>query len=163
LPQSPLRLVIDTNVLLSGLVSRTSAARRIVDALQTRKLIPLVSPAVMSEYRAVLLHPDILSRFSELTPKRVISALHRLRYVADEFDSHTVKFELPRDPNDAMFVELAIAGSATHVVTLDADLLSLPTSRTDAGKRFRQRLRNTAILRPADFIAQNQPFFESES
>jgi len=116
----------------------------------------------MSEYRAVLLHPDILSRFSELTPKRVISALHRLRYVADEVDSSSVRFELPRDPNDAMFVELAIAGSATHIVTLDADLLTLPNSRADAGKRFRQRLRKTTIVRPGEFIAQNESLLESE-
>jgi hypothetical protein len=48
----------------------------------------------MAEYRAILSHPDILARFPHLIPKRVISALHRLRYVADEFDSATVRFEL---------------------------------------------------------------------
>jgi predicted nucleic acid-binding protein len=36
-----------------------------------------------------------------------------------------------------MFVELAIAGEATHLITMDADLLSLPTARTGEGKRFR--------------------------
>ena len=117
----------------------------------------------MSEYRAVLLHPDILARFSSLTPKRVLLSLHRLRYIADEFNVSTVKFELPRDPNDAMFLELAIAGSATHLVTPDADLLSLATSRADAGKRFRQRLRSTAIFRPAELIAQNAQLFQPES
>lgn len=100
--------MLDTNVLLSGLASRSSAARQVVDAAQTRKLIPLTSARVLAEYRAVLLHPDILARFFELTPKRIIAALHRLRYLADEFDSSGVRFELPRDPNDAMFIELAM-------------------------------------------------------
>jgi predicted nucleic acid-binding protein len=58
-----------------------------------------------------------------------------------------------------MFVELAIAGEATHLVTLDSDLLSLPTARTDAGKRFRQRLPNLAVQSPQSFIEEwGQPF-----
>ena len=96
----------------------------------------------MSEYRAVLLNPAILARFSNLTPRRVAFALHRLRYVADEYRTIRVNFEFPRDPRDAMFIELAIAGSATHIVTLDPDLLSLPTAppippASDSASSFR--------------------------
>jgi putative PIN family toxin of toxin-antitoxin system len=143
---------VDTNVLLAGLVSASSASQRIVDALETRRAVPLVSPDVLAEYRAVLLHPTIMSRFTNLTPKRVELSLRRLRYVADEYRSVHVKFDFPRDPRDACFVELAIAGSATHIVTLDLDLLSLPTSRSEAGKRFRQRLPITEVLRPAAML-----------
>ena len=82
--------------------------------------------------------------------------LHRLRYIGDEFDTAGIKFRLDRDPNDAMFVELAIAGNATHIVSLDADLLSLPTSHTDDGKRFRQRLGRRKILKPRDFLNQHE-------
>lgn len=80
--------------------------------------------------------------------------LHRLRYLADAFETARVKFRFDRDPNDAMFLELAIAGDATHIITLDTDLLSLPTSHTDDGKRFRQRLHRTAIIRPGEFVVQ---------
>jgi putative PIN family toxin of toxin-antitoxin system len=150
-----LRLVLDTNVLLAGLVSKSSASQGIVDALKARKAVPLVSPPVIAEYRAVLLHPEILSRFPGLTPRRVELALYRLRYLADEYRTARVKFEFERDPGDAMFVELAITGSATHIVTLDSDLLSLPTSRTDAGKRFRQRLPRILVLELGQFIEKH--------
>jgi len=82
-PDFPLRLVLDTNVLLAGLVSSTSASQRIVDALTARRAVPLISPPVIAEYRAVLLHPQVLDRFENLTARRVALALHRLRYVSD--------------------------------------------------------------------------------
>jgi putative PIN family toxin of toxin-antitoxin system len=151
-------LVLDTNVLLAGLVSGSSASQKVVDALQARKAVLLISSPVIAEHRAVLLHPAILARFANLTPRRVELALHRLRYVADEYRAVPVRFEFPRDPNDAMFVELAIAGSATHIITLDPDLLSLPGARTDAGKRFRQRLPGIEVLQPAALIEQHGRF-----
>jgi predicted nucleic acid-binding protein len=66
-----------------------------------------------------------------------------------------VKFDFERDPRDAKFTELAIAGAATHLITLDRDLLSLPTARTSAGQRFRQRLRRAVVQQPAQFIRLN--------
>jgi predicted nucleic acid-binding protein len=53
-----------------------------------------------------------------------------------------------------MFVELAIAGEATHLITMDPDLLTLPTARTDAGKRFRQRLPNLSVQTPQSLIEE---------
>jgi putative PIN family toxin of toxin-antitoxin system len=153
---SPFRVVLDTNVLLAGLVSANSASQRIVDALMDREAVPLLSAPVMAEYRAILMHPVIVARFQDLTTRRVAMALHRFRYVADEIETGRVRFEFARDPNDAMFVELAIAGSATHIVTLDPDLLSLPVGRSDASRRFRQRLRGVAVLRPGAFLDAHQ-------
>ena len=154
MPTDGLRLVLDTNVLLAGLVSKSSASQRVIDSLQARKAIPLLSPPVIAEYRTVLLHPAITAKFAKLTTRRVELAIHRLRYVGDEYRTIRVKFEFERDPRDAMFVELAIAGDATHLVTMDSDLLSLPAARTDAGKRFRQRLPNLAVQSPQSFIEE---------
>ena len=152
MPADSLRLVLDTNVLLAGLVSKSSASQKVVDSLQARKAIPLLSPPVLAEYRAVLLHPAIAARFANLTSRRVDLALQRLRYIGDEYRTMRVRFEFERDPRDAIFIELAIAGKATHLITMDPDLLSLPTARTDAGKRFRQRLGRLTVQTPQSFI-----------
>jgi len=103
-----------------------SAFQKVIDSLQARKAIPPLSPSVVAEYRAVLLHPAIAAKFARLNTRRVELAIHRLRYVGDEYRSVRVKFEFERDPQDAMFVELAIAGDATHLVTMDSDLLETP-------------------------------------
>lgn len=147
-------MVLDTNVLLAGLVSQSSASQKAVDSLQARKAIPLLSPPLLAEYRAVLRHPAIVARFPNLTARRVEMALHRLRYVGDEYRTVRARFELERDPRDAMFVELAIEGDATHIVSMDPDLLSLSTARTDAGKRFRQRLPRLTVQTPQAFIEE---------
>jgi predicted nucleic acid-binding protein len=51
-------------------------------------------------------------------------------------------------------LELAIEGSASHLVTFDNDLLSLPLGHGDPAKRFRQRLPALRILRPAEFLRE---------
>lgn len=153
------RLVLDTNVLLAGLTSRSSASQKIVDGLLARKVVPLVSAQVLMEYREVLLHPAIQQRFRELTPRRIEMALHRLRYLGDEIQTTGIRFDFKRDPLDAKFIELAIAGRATHIVTLDDDLLSLPASRSDAGKRFRQRLPSVKALKPGELLEHYPKLF----
>jgi predicted nucleic acid-binding protein len=79
-------------------------------------------------------------------------SLERLLYVSDFYRHTKAKFHLPRDPKDAAFVELAIAGQATHIITVDHDLLTLSNGRDDAGKRFRQRLPHTSLLKPEDYL-----------
>jgi uncharacterized protein len=70
---------------------------------------------------------DVLSR-----PKcdRYVSAGDRLEFLAKTIrDAETVEVNLSitdcRDPKDNKFLELAVSGSATHLVTGDADLLAL--------------------------------------
>lgn len=53
--------VIDTNVLVAGLLTRdlTSPTARILDAMLTGDLVYLLSPALLAEYRVVLLRPRL--------------------------------------------------------------------------------------------------------
>jgi predicted nucleic acid-binding protein len=82
----------------------------------------------------------------------VESAIHRLRFVSDYIRSTHVSFDYPRDPGDQKFIELAIALEATHLISADKDLLSLPRSRTDAGRRFRQRLPRLRVMTAGQFL-----------
>jgi predicted nucleic acid-binding protein len=78
--------------------------------------------------------------------------IERLRYVGDYIRLPKIEFEYNRDPRDQKFLELAITLKATHILSFDADLLSLPTARNDAGRRCRQRLSHTQIVTPEDFL-----------
>jgi len=147
-----LRLVLDTNVLLRGLLNPRSAAGRVVDACDRRAVLLVLSAPVLAEYWAVLSDPSIVERYAELTHEKVELALRRLRYVGDVFRIVRTRFEYPRDPKDAKFVELAITGRATHIVSGDGDLLSLPAGKDDASKRFRQRLPRVEVLTPSEFL-----------
>ena len=150
------RVVLDTNVMLRGLVSPTSAAAGVLAAADQRRFITLLSRPIIAEYRDVLTDQTLTRRFPSLTRKRVETALARLRYRGDYLRRVTARFDYPRDPLDAKFIELAIAGHATHLITHDADLLDLPHGRDDPAKRFRQRLPKLEVMESVEFLRRQR-------
>lgn len=58
---SPHVFVVDTNVVVAGLITRStdSPAADILDAMLSGALVYLMSPALLQEYRSVLLRPRI--------------------------------------------------------------------------------------------------------
>ncbi len=141
-----LRIVIDTNTLLRGLAVGNSAAAKVRRAAEARKFVTLLSKPVLDEYRAVLSDPVLGEKFPELTPELVELTLRHLRFVGDYIRMPQASYEYRRDPRDQKFIELAIELRATHIISFDKDLLSLPNSRGDAGRRFRQRLPTVAVI-----------------
>jgi putative PIN family toxin of toxin-antitoxin system len=151
-PERPFRIVIDTNTLLRGLVSATSAAAKLRRAAEKRLFIPLLSKPVLDEYRAVLLDPTIVERFPAINQRLVEITVRRLRFVSDYVRFPRFRFEYRRDPRDEKFLELAISLKATHIISSDKDLLSLSQERNEAAKRFRQRLPGVQVIEAGDFI-----------
>lgn len=153
--QSGFRIVLDTNTLLRGLVVADSASAKVRRAAEHRTVIPLLSKSVLDEYRHVLGDRDMRARFPELTGELIEVAMRRLRFVSDYVRFPKVEFDYQRDPRDQKFIELAISLNATHIITHDQDLLALPTSRTDAGRRFRQRLPTMHVMTAAQFVRRH--------
>jgi putative PIN family toxin of toxin-antitoxin system len=149
-----LRLVLDTNTLLSGLADRRGACGRVLNHCENRRVLLLLSRPVQAEYRRVLGSAEILRRNPELTGEAIELVLRRLRYVGDYLGQVRASFRFDRDPDDEPFIELAIAGAASYLVTSDKDLLSLPAGRDDAARRFRQRLSAIRVLRPGAFLRE---------
>ena len=162
MPRSPLRVVLDTNVILRGLLGIRSPAGRVLQLAERGRVTLLLSKPVMDEYRSVLTDAEIVDRFPELTPQRVEVALRRLRYLSDYARVVRARFDFPRDPRDEIFIVLAISGEATDIVSLDNDLLSLPTGRGGAAKRLRQRLPRVRVLRPEQFLEVHAPLLGGE-
>jgi predicted nucleic acid-binding protein len=46
----PVRLVLDTNVLVSGLLKLSSPPGRILDLILSGQIIPVFQPGIMEEY-----------------------------------------------------------------------------------------------------------------
>lgn len=148
------RVVLDTNTLLRGLVSGDSAAAEVLRAAERRLFVPLLSKPVLDEYRAVLTDEALVGRFPEITPRLVEVTLRRLRFVGDYVRLPGVTFHYPRDPSDQKFIELAISLGATHIVSADKDLLSLPIGRGDAARRFRARVPTVRVLPAEQFVRE---------
>jgi putative PIN family toxin of toxin-antitoxin system len=143
---------MDTNTLLSGLANRNGAAGRVLDHCENRRVVLLLSRPVQMEYRRVLGSAEMLRRNAEITPDAIELVLRRLRYLGEYLGNLHTRFQFDRDPDDEPFIELAIEGFASHLVTSDNDLLSLATANDDSARRLRQRLPKINILRPVAFL-----------
>ena len=114
------RLVIDTNVFISGLLSSTSHPARVVErAIEHGQL--LGSTQTVRELIETLLLPKF-DRY--VSRQRREALLDRLAPLV-EIVGIVQRVQVCRDPKDDKFLELAVNGRANVVVTGDDDLLSL--------------------------------------
>lgn len=116
---APLRVVLDTNVVLSALVFGGGAAGQVRRAWQQRVLLPLASTATVQELARVLAYP-----------KFRLSQAEQTELLADYLPyAEAVRISRPppqvpecRDVLDAPFMHLAVAGKAQVLVSGDRDL-----------------------------------------
>jgi putative PIN family toxin of toxin-antitoxin system len=155
-PPSQYRIVLDTNIVIRGFVNRRSASGEILMACEQRRAIPLLSKPVLDEYRSIIRRPAIVQRYPELKRTEVEVSLERLLYVSDFYGSITRRFSFPRDPKDAPFLELAITGHATHLITADNDLLALAGGRDETSKRFRRQIPGISVVKPEEFASRHR-------
>jgi len=64
------------------------------------------------------------------------------------------RFELPRDPDDESYLNLAIEAEARFLVTRDRDLLDLMRWDTKEGRDFQSRFRQLKILDLVAFLKE---------
>lgn len=115
-----MRCVIDTNVIVSALLLPDSKPRRALDrAIRHGKL--LLSFAVLAEMYEVLTRKQFRRYVEEEEVRSFLAALTR----EAEWVDVDVQIKACRDPKDDKFLELAVSGHATHMVTGDLDLLVL--------------------------------------
>ncbi len=116
---SDLRCVIDTGVVVSALLLPRSVPRQAFDAAARGRL--LVSDATIGELDDVLRCPKFDVYLSEERRLTFLAALLREAEMVDVVNVVTAC----RDPKDNKFLELAVSGRATHIVSGDTDLLVL--------------------------------------
>jgi uncharacterized protein len=124
-----LRVVIDTNVIVSGILSRKGAPAEVLNAWRERRFLLLSSSAIVAEVRAVLQYPRIRHKYhlSDDDIEQTITLLeHDSLLVAGDAD---VTGSVPDDPMDEMFLACALDGQADVVVSGDHHLLDLGVFR----------------------------------
>jgi putative PIN family toxin of toxin-antitoxin system len=115
-----LRTVFDTNVVVSAVLLAGSVPRRALDAAVRMSRL-LVSAATVAELEGVLRRPKFDKYIRQDERLEFLAALVREAEVVEVTEVVTDC----RDPKDNQFLELAVSGRATHIVTGDADLLAL--------------------------------------
>ena len=106
-----MRIVLDTNVLVSGLLNPHGSPGRCLDLILDGDLTPLFDDRILAEYRDVLLRP----RFG-FDPRDVDVLVDYLIAEGQALGAPPLDLTLP-DPDDLPFLEVAIAGIADALVT----------------------------------------------
>ena len=118
-----MRAVIDTNILLSGLLWR-GAPYELLEQVRNGELTLISSPALLAELANVISRPkfDAILVRSNTSRSRTLDELHRL---AEVIEPPPLPQPVCRDADDDAVLAVAIAGQADLIVSGDDDLLSL--------------------------------------
>ena len=134
-----IRTVIDTSVVVSAVLLPRSVPRQAFDLATTRGRL-LVSESTLQELDEVLRRPKFDTYVPEGKRLEFLAALIR---EAAQIEI-TEKVTACRDPKDDKFLELAVSGGASRILTGDADLLAL------------HPFRGIAVITPQQFLEANQ-------
>ncbi len=117
--------IIDTNVFVAGLISSvyTSPTVKILDAMLTGSLMYVLSPALLQEYRMVLMRPKLL-KLHGLTENEVDQLLSEITANAI-WREPTISQQAP-DAGDDHLWSLLLQTDDTILVTGDQLLLNRP-------------------------------------
>lgn len=115
-----MRLVLDTNVLISAILAPNSIPAKTLNWGEDNGII-LYSEATLAEILSVLGR----SKFAKYIDANNIEGLSKRIKTTWVSVPILKKVKLCRDAKDDKFIELALNGDATHLITGDADLLVL--------------------------------------
>lgn len=138
-----MRVIVDTNIIVSGLISPTGPPGKIVDAVLQGFLVPVMSPATLAELEAVLMRPRLRSLF-ERAGVEVPEFLIEFRELAEIIDPDSTDIPV-RDENDRIFLSLATTRPPVEfLITGDRDF-------------ERRHYADVPVISPALFVKTSLP------
>jgi uncharacterized protein len=105
-----MRVVLDTNVLISAFISRTGAPAQIFALWRNGEIEILVSPESLAELQRVLTHPRV-QRYLQYSPEQIERFLI-LSQSAEMVESAEDVVVVDDDPDDNKFFAIAVAAQA---------------------------------------------------
>jgi len=138
----PLRLVLDTNIIVSAALKPDGLQRTVFLLSITKPARLYVTSAILSEYRDVLSRPELRIRKSiqQQLQQLVKTRAHLV------FPSHNL--HVASDPDDDIFLECADAAKADYLVTGNQ-------------RHFPKFWKKTKIITSREFIALVAPHLTS--
>jgi len=128
-----LKIVLDTNVLVSGLLSPFHKPADILRLVLTRQVQLYVDARILAEYREVLHRPKF-----QFDKSRVEILLEYIRSIGELVTSSPLPSSLP-DPGDDPFLEVAVSGEVEYLITGNIS-------------HFPAEYENVQIITPAEFM-----------
>jgi uncharacterized protein len=135
-----MRAVIDTGVLVSGLISLQGTIGEVLRSLRDGRFVVIYTTPVVVEIIDVLGRPPFRAKY-QIQPDDVTTLVNLVR-LRGELVLPQITITACRDSKDNKFLEAAIEGNADALVTSDSDLLVL------------HPFQGIPVLRPAEFLTR---------
>ena len=117
-----MRVVLDTNIFISALISKKGYAAQAFDLWTQKKYDLVTSQAQIDELRQVSRYEHLKDRFRRPEMGRLINALRYKALVVENLP----ELHLSPDPDDNLILATGIAGQVHYIVSGDkGDMLSL--------------------------------------
>jgi len=130
-----MRIVLDTNVLVSGLHNPDGTPGRIVDLVIGGRVQLLYDDRILGEYLDVLARPEL-----EIDSSLAQAVVGYIRLAGERVTALPLPTDTLPDPDDLPFAEVAASGAADALVTGNA-------------KHFaRWKEQGNTVLSPAQFL-----------
>lgn len=139
--------VFDTNVLLQAALSDTGPACACWDYVESGLVRVWTTRPALTELQDVLGREKLQRRLKSVQQERVKAMLATFRNNLKVVPAPQNHFSLERDPDDQVFVDLAIETHADYLVSRDKDIVDLSTDM-----QFTERFPNLKIVTPVGFL-----------
>ena len=128
-----IRVVLDTNVVVSSALTDEGLPSAIFDLAMNNKILMVVSAEILAEYEKVLNYPRL-----KLDSSRISGFLSDIR-TTSELVTPRLTLTISRDESDNRFYECAEAGNADFLITGNT-------------RHFPMHHKTTKIVTPREFI-----------
>ena len=132
-------VVLDTNVIVSALLSPKGPPADIIKRWEADELGVVISPALLDELRRALQYQRVRKYF-KAPHKKLATLVKRLETVATVVEPQVSLDVIQEDLADNRVLECAVAGNASYIITGDAHLLKL------------KAYQGVVVLSPAGFL-----------
>lgn len=136
-----MKIVLDTNVLISAFLSRSGVPYQVFELTRTSDVTLVMSQAVFQELERVIRYPHLRAHanYNDDQVKQFLRGIQRGSLWVSVNETLTL---IEDDETDNRFIELAVAGKAKYVITGDKRHL-LPL----------RRYQGIEIVSPTEFLA----------
>jgi len=118
------RIVVDTNVIVSALLSPGSVPGKVMEAWDSSNYSLMISEPLLAEYLLVLERPRLQTKHHKSSAE-IHALIHRFRTEGRMVQTDRKLRVVRADPDDDIIVATAVAGNADFIVSGDRHLLEI--------------------------------------
>lgn len=152
--EKPQGVVFDCNIFVQMFLNTNGTAFRCYDLVKTGAVELFVTGEILAEVAEVLSRPRFKSMVPDITSELLENFMTDIAAMAIEIKNVPEEFKYQRDPDDEIYLNLAIAVRADYVISLDNDLLDLTNKTGKDSLDFQRRYPMLRVITPNRLLSE---------